>query len=139
MPVHRLRLKRSPHAGMAARLAAVLVLALALPVAAWPAEPASPAALHGGVVTQVQGVECELVATNTMIQLYLRSRTPVDLPKTRARVTLRAGIDQQEVNLKPSGDKLEAIGAFQLGPGTQVVAEIAPSGGTPMTARFVLP
>jgi hypothetical protein len=50
---------------------------------------------------------------------------------------LRSGAEKQEVELKPTGDKLEAKGSFKVTPGTKVVAQVNLASKA-ATARFVL-
>jgi len=50
---------------------------------------------------------------------------------------LLVGTDKQEVELKPSGDKLEAKGSFKVTAGTKIVAQVNAAGKT-ATARFLL-
>ena len=94
--------------------------------------------LHGGVVAEVKDMDFELVAKPTAIQLYLRGhgKSP-DVSKATAKVTLLTGTEKQEVELKPTGDRLEATGSFKVGPGTKAVAVIT-VGGKPATARFTV-
>ena len=94
--------------------------------------------LHGGVVVEVKDMDYELVAKPTVIQLHLRDHgKSADLSKATAKLTLLTGTEKQEVELKPAGDKLEASGSFQVGPGTKAVAVVA-VGGKPATARFTV-
>jgi hypothetical protein len=94
--------------------------------------------LHGGVVVEVKDVDYELVAKPTVIQLHLRDHGKVaDVSKATAKVTLLTGTAKQEVDLKPAGDKLEATGSFNVGPGTKAVAVVTVA-GKPATARFTL-
>jgi hypothetical protein len=94
--------------------------------------------LHGGVVVEVRDMDFELVAKPSAIQLHLRSHGKApDLSKTTAKVTLLTGTEKQEVELKPAGDKLEAVGSFKVGPGTKAVAVVTVA-GKPATARFTL-
>ena len=94
--------------------------------------------LHGGVVAEVKDMDFELVAKPTAIQLYLRGhgKSP-DVSKATAKVTLLTGTEKQEVELKSTGDRLEATGSFKVGPGTKAVAVIT-VGGKPATARFTV-
>lgn len=95
--------------------------------------------LHGGVVVEVKDMDYELVAKPDSLQLYLRDHgKPVDMSKTSAKVTLLAGAEKQEVELKPLSDKLEAKGSFKLPPNTKAVASVT-VGGKTATARFLLP
>lgn len=95
--------------------------------------------LHGGVVVEVKDVDYELVAKPALLQLYLRDHgKPVDLSKASAKLTLLAGSEKQEVELKPAGDKLEAAGSFKVGAGTKVVAVVTNGGKPTGTARFTL-
>ena len=94
--------------------------------------------LHGGVVVVVKDIEYELVARPDSLQLHLRDHgKPVDLSKATAKLTLLAGTDKQEVELKPANDKLEAKGSFKLAANTKVVALVLLAGKS-STARFVL-
>lgn len=94
--------------------------------------------LYGGLVTEVKDVDYELVAKYDVLQLYVRNHgKPVDVSKATAKITLLSGSDKQEIDLKPSGDKLEAKGSFKVAPGTKVVAQVNLASKT-TTARFVL-
>ena len=94
--------------------------------------------MQGGVVAVVKDIEYELVAKPALLQLHLRDHgKPVDVSKGSARLTLLAGTDKQEVELKPAGDKLEAKGNFKVAANTKVVAIVALAGKS-STARFVL-
>ncbi len=93
---------------------------------------------HGGVVVETKLVDLELVARPTVIQLHLRDHgKPADVSKATARLTLLNGTEKQEVELKPTGDRLEATGSFKVGPGTKAVAVVMLA-GKPTTARFTL-
>jgi hypothetical protein len=71
--------------------------------------------MQGGVLTTVKDVDYELVAKPDVLQLFVRDHgKPVDVSKTTAKVTLLSGADKQEVELKPTGDKLEAKGSFKV-------------------------
>ena len=94
--------------------------------------------MHGGVLTTVKDIDYELVANPTTLRLYVRDHgKAVDVSKASAKLTLLSGADKQEIDLKPSDDKLEAAGAFKVGPGTKIIAVIS-VGGRQSTARFVL-
>jgi hypothetical protein len=93
---------------------------------------------HGGVVVEVKDMEYELVAKPASVQLYLRDHgKKVDVSKASAKVTLLAGTEKQEFELKPTGDKLEATGSFRVGPGTKAVVVLTLD-GKPATARLTL-
>jgi hypothetical protein len=95
--------------------------------------------MHGGVVVEVKDIDYELVAKPTVIQLHLRDHgKPADVSKASAKLTLLSGTEKQEVELKPAGDKLEATGAFKVGPGTKVVALVSIAGKSAGTVRFAL-
>ena len=94
--------------------------------------------LHGGVLMVVKDIEYELVARPDSLQLHLRDHgKPIDISKGSAKLTLLAGTDKQEVELKPAGDKLEAKGNFKVAANTKVVATVSLAGKS-STARFVL-
>ena len=95
-------------------------------------------ALHGGVLVTVKDIDYELVANASTLRLYVRDHgKAVDVSKASAKLTLLSGNDKQEVELKPSGDKLEATGSFKVSAGTKVAAVIT-SGGKQTAARFVV-
>jgi len=94
--------------------------------------------MHGGIVTGTKLMDYELVAEPDVLQLYLRDHgKPVDVSNVTAKITLLSGADKQEVELKPTGDKLEAKGSFKVPPGTKVVA-LVNLASKAATARFVL-
>ena len=94
---------------------------------------------HGGVVVETKQLDQELVARPGVIQLYLSDHgKPVDVSKASARLTLLAGTEKQEVELKPAGDKLEATGSFKVGAGTKAIAVVTGASKSVSTARFTL-
>ena len=94
--------------------------------------------LHGGLVTEIKDMDYELVAKPDVLQLYVRDHgKPVYVSRATAKITLLSGSDKQEIDLKPSGDKLEAKGSFKVAPGTKVVAQVNLASKA-ATARFVL-
>lgn len=62
----------------------------------------------------------------------------VDVNKASVKLTLLAGTEKQEVELKPAGDKLEAMGTFKVGAGTKAVAVVTGASKSVSTARFTL-
>jgi hypothetical protein len=93
--------------------------------------------MHGGVLTTVKDIDYELVASPTSLRLYVRDHgKAVDVSKASAKLMLLTGAERQEVELKPSGDRLEASGTFKVTTGTKVAVVIT-SGGKSATARFV--
>lgn len=94
--------------------------------------------MHGGVVTPTKLMDFELVAKPTAIQLHLRDHgKPIDASQAKGKLTLLSGANKQEVELQPTGDRLEATGSFKVGPGTKAVAVVT-VGGKTATARFTL-
>ena len=95
--------------------------------------------LHGGVVAQSKDIDYELVASADKLQLHVRDHgKPVDVAGMTAKVTLLAGTDKQEVELKPSGAALEAAGSFKVGSGTKVVAAVSKAGKSVASVRYTL-
>ena len=93
---------------------------------------------HGGIVVGGKAMDYELVAKADTLQLYLSDHgKALDASKATAKLTLLAGTEKQEVELKPVGDKLEAKGSFKVPAGTKVVAVVSLAGKS-STARFVL-
>jgi hypothetical protein len=94
---------------------------------------------HGGIVSPGKQADFELVAKPDVLQLYLSDHgKPMDSSKASAKLTLLAGSDKQEVELLPTGDRLEAKGSFKVAAGTKVVAVVSSAGKTLGTARFTL-
>ena len=94
--------------------------------------------MHGGVVVEVKDIDYELVASPTALRLYVRDHgKAIDVSKASAKLTLLTGAEKQEVDLRPSGEKLEATGSFKVISGTKAVAVLS-IGGKQSTARFVL-
>lgn len=94
---------------------------------------------HGGIVVPGKAADFELVAKPDVLHLYLRDHgKPMGVVDASAKITLLAGADKQEVELKPAGDKLEAKGNFKVATGTKAVAVVTKSGKTLGTARFTL-
>lgn len=95
--------------------------------------------LHGGVVVEVKDIDLELVARPDVIQLYLRDHgKPVDVTSGSGKVTLLSGSEKQDVELKPTADRLEAKGSYKVGPGTKLVAVVTFPGKPSTTTRFAL-
>ena len=117
----------------------LISLILSLSNSAWAGpSDAEHKPIHGGVLVTVKDIDYELVANPTALRLHVRDHgKPVDVSKATAKLTLLSGTEKQEVELKASGDKLEALGSFKLSPGTKVVAVVS-SGGKQATARFVM-
>lgn len=93
--------------------------------------------LHGGIVTEAKSMDVELVAKPEKLQLHLRDHgKPIDVANAKAKVTLLNGQDKQEVELSPSGNRLEASGTFKVSTGTKAIAVINVAGKPPVTARF---
>lgn len=95
--------------------------------------------MKGGIVVPGKEADYELVAKPDVLQLYVQDHGKLrDVAKARAKLTLLSGSEKQEVELKPVGDRLEATGAFKVGPGTKAVAVVTEGGKTLGTARFTL-
>ena len=95
------------------------------------------APLHGGVVAEVRDVDYELVVKADVVQLYARDHgKPLDVSKASAKVTLLAGTDKQEMELRPAGDRLEAKGNFKAAAGMKAVAVVTVPGRAPTTVRW---
>lgn len=95
--------------------------------------------MRGGIMVPGKEADYELVAKSDVIQLYVYDHgRPKDVSEASARLTLLSGVEKQEVALAPAGDKLEAKGAFKVGPGTKAVAVVTNAGKTLGTARFTV-
>lgn len=115
--------------------AAALAAAVASPVLAVDDHTAK----HGGIFVAGREADYELVAKPDVVQLFVYDHgIPMDVAKASAKVTLLSGTEKQEVELKPAAGKLEATGAFKVGPGSKAVAVVTNAGKTLGTARFTL-
>lgn len=102
------------------------------------AGPGEHKAMNGGHLTTVKDIDYELVASATSLQLYVRDHgKSMDLSKASAKLTLLNGSEKQEIELKPSGEKLEAVGTFKVTTGAKVVVVVS-NQGKQTTARFAL-
>jgi len=96
-------------------------------------------ARHGGVVWVVKDVNYELVVKPDVVALYVADHgKPVDPKGATAKLTLLSATDKAEATLTPSGDKLEAKGAFKAGPGTKAMVIVTLPGKAPTSATFTL-
>ena len=95
---------------------------------------------HGGVVAEAGDLDFELVARADSLTLHVRDHgKAVTMQGASAKLTLLAGTERAEVQLAPAGtDRLEAKGAFKVGPGTKVVAAVTLPGRKTANVRFVL-
>ena len=94
---------------------------------------------HGGVVSVVQDMGYELVATKDSIRIYLddHGKAP-DINGATAKLTLLSGTKKQEVDLKSDGTALEAKGTYSVDPGTKAVAQINLKNKPTQSVRFTL-
>lgn len=96
-------------------------------------------ALHGGVVSVVKDVNYELVARPDGIALYVSDHgKAADLAGATAKVTLLSSSKKEEATLTPVGGSLQAKGAFGVGPGTKVMAQVSLKGQPAQVVRFTL-
>jgi hypothetical protein len=94
--------------------------------------------LHGGIVVESKDMDYELVAKPDLLQLYLRDHgKPMDVSKVTAKITILAGNEKQDIELKPSGNRLEAKGQFKVSAGTKAVAQVN-NAGKMSSVRFTL-
>lgn len=94
--------------------------------------------MHGGIVVESKDMDFELVAKPDLLQLYLRDHgKPMDISKASAKITLLAGTEKQDVELKPAGNRLEAKGQFKVIAGTKAVAQVSIAGKS-SSVRFSL-
>jgi hypothetical protein len=119
-------------------LAAVLFLCVTAPAHAAGGHDHTPK--HGGVVTEANDLDFELVARADSLTLHVRDHgKALSMQGASARLTMLVGTERSEVQLAPSGtDRLEAKGAFKVGPGTKVVAAVTMPGRKTANVRFVL-
>lgn len=96
-------------------------------------------AQHGGVVAVVKDVNYELVARPDTLTLHVSDHgKPADLAGASAKVTLLSGSKKEEATLVQVGETLQAKGAYSVGAGTKVVAQVALKGQPAQAVRFAL-
>ncbi len=79
------------------------------------------------------------MAEPTAVRLCLRDHgKPVPVAGLRAKFTLLAGTQKQDLKLEPAGDKQEATGSFTVPAGTKAVAVVTREGKSLGTARFTV-
>jgi hypothetical protein len=95
---------------------------------------------HGGVVTEASDIEFELVAKADAITVFVRDHgKALATQGATGKLTVLTGTEKSEAALAPAGDnKLEAKGAFKVGPGTKLVAAVNLPGRKPINVRFAL-
>jgi hypothetical protein len=95
---------------------------------------------YGGVVTKVNDVTYELVATPDSIAVFVDDHgQKVDVSAARAKVMLIVKGVKTSVTLLPAGgNKLEGKGSFKLAPGAKAVSVVTFTGKPGATARYVL-
>jgi hypothetical protein len=96
--------------------------------------------MYGGVVTEVKDINYELVAKPDSIALYITDHSkPIDAKGASAAVTLLSSSGKVEATLLPVGaNKLEAKGAFKVGPGTKAIANVTLAGQPSQNVRFTI-
>jgi hypothetical protein len=94
--------------------------------------------LHGGIVVEVNDVDFELVPKADLLALYVRDHgKPASTKGATGKITLLSGAEKAEATLSPAGeDRMEAKGAFKVGPGTKYVATVTLQGKKPVNVRF---
>lgn len=91
----------------------------------------------GGVVVETKAGDLEIVAKPDTLQIYITDHgKPMKLDGAKAKVTLLNGTEKSEAELVPTGDKLEAKGAFKVNKGTKGIVVVTLAGKPPATARF---
>lgn len=94
-------------------------------------------AKHGGIFVETKALDFEIVVKPDLIQVYVADHgKPVKLDGAKGKVTLLNGSEKTEVDLAPSGDKLEAKGSFKVAKGTKGIALVTVAGKSAATARF---
>lgn len=84
-------------------------------------------------------MDYELVVRTDSIHLYVRDHgKPLDVSQATAKLTLLSGSEKQDIELKATGDKMEAKGVFKLSQGSKALILISLPGVKTATARFVL-
>jgi len=91
------------------------------------------------MVLEVNDLALEVVANFSRIQIYVREHgKPTDISRASAKLTLLAGAEKQQVELKPAGGALEATGSFKASEGAKATVVLARPGRPVVSARFAL-
>lgn len=118
-------------------LFAIAALASAFNTPAFAADDHTPK--HGGVVLETKAGDMELVAKPDLIVIHVSDHgKAMKLTSATGKVTVFSGADKTEAALTLVGDKLEAKGAFKVGAGLKVLAEVSINGKPAVAARFTL-
>jgi hypothetical protein len=93
---------------------------------------------YGGVVTELNAVQYELVAKPDSIAIFIEDHgKKVDTKNATAKVTLLNGSEKTVFELTPAGEnKLEAKGSFKLDKYWKAVAVVALAGKPAKSIRF---
>lgn len=119
------------------RVLAIAALASAFTAPVFAADDHTPK--HGGVVLETKAGDMELVAKPDLIVIHVSDHgKPMKLTSATGKVTVYAGTEKTEAPLALVGDKLEAKGAFKVGAGVKVLAEVSINGKPAVAARFTL-
>ena len=121
------------------RLLALAALAAAICSAAIADDKHALAAQHGGLVSEANHLEIELVAKPTAVEVYLRDHgKPLKAAGGSAKLTLLGKSGKTETPLPAAADRFEGTGAFNVVASTKAVVVITLPGKPPLTARFTL-
>jgi hypothetical protein len=116
-----------------------VLAAFALACAMSTAHPhGQPKPQHGGVVAAANDLWFELVPQGDRTTIYVFDHDkPLDVQTYSGKLTVLAGADKAEGELKPAGgNRLDA--RVTVPKGAKVVAVLLPSGKKPLTVRFAL-
>jgi hypothetical protein len=117
------------------RFVTAFVLATAMSAAHTHGQPKPQ---HGGVVATANDLSFELVAQGDRTALYVFDHDkPLDAQKFSGKLTVLAGTEKSEAELKPAGaNRLDA--RLAVPKGAKVVATLNTSGNKPVTVRFAV-
>ena len=89
------------------------------------------------MVFEVNDLALEVVVNPSRIQIHVREHgQPNDISRASATLTLSAGGHRQDVELKPVGSGLEAIGSFKVRAGTKAMLVLSLPGRPVASTRF---
>ena len=130
--------QKSPLLAIAGRLALGLVAASTAFAAGGHGDDHKPK--FGGIVSEGQSCDAELVAKPDLITVYWSDHgTPMSAKGAKGKITLLSGTEKVEADLASAGDtKLEAKGKFYVAAGTKAVVVITSEGKSASTLRFTI-
>lgn len=121
---------------VAAALGTLLLLAM---MSGWPQRDTHDhRPREGGIVTEIDGTDYELVITPDSATLFAREGgKPIDISAAAATLTLTRGTERVRVAMSPvGGERLQARGNYRAAPGSVFIVMVTRPGRASSTIRY---